>query len=130
MTLSFQLILVACGGAIGACSRYLLSGWANKEFAAVAVFPLGTLVVNVLGSMLMGLAYGAVIEKGLFDETLKPLFMAGFLGAFTTFSAYSLEAVLLFEQGHVLSGASYVVANVLLSLLLFAAGLWLIRVIF
>lgn len=130
MTLPLQLVLIAIGGALGACMRFGASVWANKVFVGFVAFPVGTLFVNVIGSALMAMCYGLVVEKGVLPESIKPFFMVGFLGAFTTFSSFSLEAIALFEQGLVLNSVSYVVANVVLSLLFFVVGLAVVRLVF
>lgn len=127
MSLSIQLILIAIGGAIGACVRFVTSSWVNASVASS--LPLGTVVVNAMGSCLMAIAYVLVTEKGLLPESLRPFFMVGVLGALTTFSSFSLEAVTLFEQGLVLHSVVYTVANIVLSLVFFVIGLTAVRLI-
>lgn len=129
MPFSLQILLVAIGGAFGAVSRYVASGWVNKTFLFGHGVPVGTLSVNVIGSALMGVLYVFTIERGLGSAALKPLLMAGFLGAFTTFSAFSLELVNMLEQGHWLESGLFLVANVLLSVLAFAAALYVMRLV-
>lgn len=108
---------VALGGAIGASARYLTG------VAAVRVlghgFPYGTLIVNVLGSFLMGVLVVILAETG--GNRFAPLLMTGLLGGFTTFSAFSLDAITLYERGQLGLAALYVGASVLVSL----AGLFL-----
>ena len=108
---------VAIGGAVGACGRYLLG-------LAVA-FPFGTLAVNVVGCFLMGLAFVALAEKGL--ERWMPLVMTGVLGGFTTFSAFSLDALKLYEAGRLGAAGGYVAASVVLSVLALIVGVALMR---
>ena len=106
------LIQVALGGAIGASARYLTSIAAMRVMGPG--FPWGTLAVNVLGSALMGVLVVVLAHK---DATrLAPFLMTGFLGGFTTFSAFSLDTLTLFERGHMPLTIFYVVASVLLSL--------------
>lgn len=112
-----MIFYVALGGAIGAALRYL-------TFLAVA-FPLGTVVVNVVGSFLMGLGFVLIAERGL-DRTALFL-MTGVLGGFTTFSAFSLDALRLYERGDAGQAALYVLASVALSILGLVAGVVLAR---
>ena len=111
------LLYVALGGAIGASLRYL-------TFLAVA-FPTGTLVVNVLGSFLMGVAFVFLAHKGL--DRAAVFTMTGVLGGFTTFSAFSLDAFRLYERGDVLQAGSYVLASVILSILALVIGVFVAR---
>lgn len=115
---------VAVGGAVGAVLRYLVGLGALRVFGAQG-FPLGVLGVNVAGSFLMGVFVVIAAHRGL--THLSPLVMTGLLGGFTTFSAFSLEAVTLWERGDVGQAAIYVAASVTLSILGLAAGLWLAR---
>lgn len=107
---------IAIAGALGALLRYAVVSMVGVRF-----FPFGTLCVNVLGSFLMGLAYVVIVEKALTNPDLKPLLMTGALGAFTTFSAFSLETWDLFEKGEVMLALLYVIASVILSI----GALWL-----
>ncbi len=128
--MTLQILLVALGGALGAVSRFLLSGWANKTITLLGFMPAGTLLVNIIGSAIMGLLYGLIVEKGVLPDNIKPLLMAGFLGAFTTFSTFSLEAVNLIEQGYLITSACYVLANVCVSILLLLITLSFVRLVF
>ena len=121
--MSATLLLVALGGALGAVARYL-TGLAALRLIG-AGFPWGTLAVNVAGSFAMGLLAVTLAHWG--QTRLSPLLMTGFLGGFTTFSAFSLDALTLWERGDVLAAAAYVAASVILSLAALAAGLTLAR---
>jgi len=90
-------------------------------------FPWATLTVNVIGSLLMGIAFVLVVEKAHIDPIWRPLLMTGFLGAFTTFSAFSLETWQLAERGEWVAVASYIVASVLLSIMALVVGIVLTR---
>jgi CrcB protein len=103
---------VAIGGAIGSCLRYG-AGLALLRLAGPGL-PLGVLVVNVLGSFLMGAFAVLSLERGM--AHLGPLLMAGLLGGFTTFSAFSLEAVTLAERGAMGLAALYVGLSIGLSI--------------
>jgi fluoride exporter len=102
---------VALGGAIGATCRYLLSGAMGRRFGHG--FPFGTLSVNVIGSLLMGLALIFMLRKtDLGLQHLSSFFMTGILGGFTTFSAFSLETVLLIERGRTDLALLYILGSV------------------
>ena len=107
-------VAVAIGGALGAVSRY--------SFGLVAIalignrFPWATLGVNVAGSFLIGLAAVLIGDRMLDGELWRPLIIVGFLGAFTTFSAFSLETLLLLQQGNYNTALAYVVGSVALCL--------------
>lgn len=113
------LIQTALGGALGASLRYLTGKLAIRVMGPG--FPWGTLTVNVLGSFLMGVLVVALAEKG--GNRFAPLLMTGFLGGFTTFSAFSLDAVTLMERGQHVVALSYVLASVLVSIVALMAGL-------
>ena len=89
-------VLVGIGGFFGALGRFLLSGWIG---ARVEQFPAGTLAVNVIGSLAIGFLAGAAGGRLLASGAVRLLVMAGFLGAFTTFSAFSYESVQLWQTG-------------------------------
>lgn len=109
---------VALGGAVGAVARYL-TGVAAIRLVGPG-FPWGTLIVNVLGSFLMGvLVVGLALRA---DNRMAPLLMTGVLGGFTTFSAFSLDGLTLWERGESGAAAIYVLASVALSLLAVAGG--------
>jgi CrcB protein len=121
------LLQVALGGAIGASLRYL-AGIGVVRLVGHTPFPLAILSVNVLGSFLMGLFVAAAAHRGL--THLSPLVATGLLGGFTTFSAFSLEAVTLYERGDLGQAALYVGLSVVLSIGGLMLGLFLGRGIF
>lgn len=113
-----HLIQAALGGAIGAGGRFLVNRTVMQLLGPG--LPWGTLIVNVVGSALMGALVVLLAKKG--GMHLAPLLMTGILGGFTTFSAFSLDAMVIYERGEVALAAAYVVASVVLSILaLFAA---------
>jgi CrcB protein len=123
-----NLALVALGGGLGAAGRYLVNVASLRLFGPY--FPVGTLVVNVLGGFLMGLLAGWLALRASGGEQALRLFLAtGVLGGFTTFSAFSLDAFLLWERGAVVQAAAYVAASVLLSIGALVAGLATVRAI-
>ncbi len=111
------VISVALGGAIGSVLRYLVG--------LMVVFPLGTLAVNVIGSFAIGLVWVHLADKGL--QHWLPFLMTGVLGGFTTFSAFTLDALRLVEDGRVMVAGSYVIASLVLSVMACALGLWIAR---
>lgn len=117
-------LLVALGGAIGAALRFL-TGHAMLRLIGPQEFPLAIITVNVLGSFLMGVFVVVAAQKGL--TALNPFVMTGVLGGFTTFSAFSLEAVTLFERGDYGAAGLYVGLSVVLSIAALVAGLALAR---
>lgn len=118
------LSLVALGGAVGAALRYL-SGVAMMRLTDPQEFPLAILTVNVIGSFLMGVFVVVAAHRGL--THLSPLVMTGFLGGFTTFSAFSLETVTLMERGQIGAAGLYVALSVGLSVAGLMLGLWMAR---
>ncbi|MEM9783140.1 MAG: fluoride efflux transporter CrcB [Pseudomonadota bacterium] len=117
------LVAVALGGALGASARFLA---VSAIMRAAPGFPWGTLTVNVAGSMLMGVLAVYLMERGGFGR-LAPFLLTGVLGGFTTFSAFSLDALYLIERGRVAAAASYIGGSVLLSVGALALGLWAAR---
>lgn len=106
------LLLIALGGAGGAVSRYLLAGAVQNMGGGQ--WPLGTLLVNALGSFAIGLLYVVLLEKQWFHPDWRGVLMVGFLGAFTTFSTFSLETIGLLEAGQWWHALGYVLLSVLL----------------
>jgi len=121
------VLQVALGGAIGASLRYLIGLWLVRLFGHTG-FPFAIITVNVAGSFLMGVFVVLAAQRGL--THLSPLIVTGMLGGFTTFSAFSLEAVTLYERGDLGLAALYVLASVILSILGLMVGLWLAREVF
>lgn len=113
------LLQVALGGAIGASARYLTGVLTVRIFGHG--FPWGTITVNILGSFLMGVLVVVLARKG--GNEYSPLLMTGMLGGFTTFSAFSLDTLTLFERGQVGMAGAYVAGSVLLSLLAIVLGI-------
>ena len=117
------VIQVALGGAIGAVARYLF-GVGVARFVSGASFPFAIISVNILGSFLMGLVVASALERG---AGASAFLTVGVLGGFTTFAAFSLEAVTLYERGDVGAAVIYVVGSVVLSILGLALGFWIAR---
>jgi len=119
-----HMLAIALGGASGALLRYWVSLSLNSGDARL---PWGTLACNLGGSFLMGVFFVLVLEKARLSPELRPLIMVGFLGAFTTFSTFSLEIVSMLEKGHVLSALIYISLSVVLSVAALYSGLWFTR---
>jgi fluoride exporter len=115
-SLGLTITIVAMGGALGAVSRFLLSGYFNRVFEIHHTVHIGTMLVNIIGSSVMGVAYVYV--------------MVGMLGAFTTFSSFSLEAITFFERGHPWLSLAYVLGTVILCLTATTCAIWIARQFF
>lgn len=122
-----QWLAVALGGALGAVGRFGVNALAFPIFGER--LPLGTLLVNVVGSLLMGVLYVLIIERGVMPGEWRNILMVGFLGAFTTFSAFSLETLALWQNGHVAMSIFYVIASVALCLIATLGAIVLTRMI-
>ncbi|WP_439618743.1 fluoride efflux transporter CrcB [Shinella sp.] len=118
-------LIVFLGAGIGGAGRHGVNVLSARLFGTG--FPAGTLVINVLGCLVMGLIAGAFAFRGHLPQELRLFLTTGILGGFTTFSAFSLDAALLWERGEVGLAALYVGASVIFSLLAVAAGLALSR---
>jgi CrcB protein len=120
------LLQIALGGAIGAVLRHVVG--AQVARVAGIGFPWGTLTVNVAGCFAMGMAAMLIMRRGGPGlAAYGPFVMTGVLGGFTTFSAFSLEIILLAERGRPLAALGYVVASVGLGVGAFLAGFWGVR---
>lgn len=121
-------ILVALGGAIGASARYGASVAVGHLWRTS--FPFGTLLVNVAGSLAMGLFVGWLARTLPAWQNGARLFVAvGILGGFTTFSAFSLDVVTLFERGEILPAFLYILGSVVLCVAALFVGLLLMRAV-
>lgn len=114
-----QLLAIAGGGALGAVLRY---GMSNAIYRVLGRdFPYGTLAVNVLGSLLMGFLVVVLLERVAVSDEWRAALLVGLLGAFTTFSTFSLETLTLFESGEPMKA----IANIVLSVSFCLAATWL-----
>lgn len=118
-------LIVFAGGGAGAVSRYLATSFFGRH--AGTSFPWGTMFVNVAGSLVMGLVIAWLARRSAGDVGLRLFLATGFLGGFTTFSAFSLDAVTLYERGAFAPAAMYVLISVIFAILALFAGLWVGR---
>lgn len=109
-----QLAAIAAGGALGSVARFALSTGVYRLLGRD--FPWGTLAVNVCGSLLMGALFVLFLERSLVSGEWRAAILVGFLGAFTTFSTFSLETLVLVEQGEAVRALLSIAASVLLCL--------------
>jgi len=114
-----ELIIIASGGAVGAVFRYLFSNSIYSFFGRA--FPYGTLGVNIIGSFFIGVFFVLLTEKMTLGSDVRTFIMIGLLGAFTTFSTFSLETLLLIQEGQLIKA----LINILLSVLLCLFATWL-----
>ncbi|MCF7808150.1 MAG: fluoride efflux transporter CrcB [Candidatus Marinimicrobia bacterium] len=118
------ILSVGLGGFLGAVGRYWLSGWA-QQFGNR--FPLGTLTVNLIGSFILGLLATLFLEKVIVSQELRLFLLIGVLGAFTTYSTFSLETINLIRSDAWMMAGLNVLANVLGTLIAVWAGLSLAK---
>lgn len=123
----FHVLLVALGGGLGASARYLTNLAALRVFGPH--FPWGTITVNILGSFMMGLLIATLARLSGTSAEMRSFLATGFLGGFTTFSAFSLDFAVMWERGDQWAGLGYLLASVLVSILALFAGLYLVRAI-
>jgi len=118
---------IALGGAMGAMTRY----WVSSCLLPVSSykFPYAIFSVNVVGSLLMGILYVVIVERGGLPEQARHLLMVGFLGAFTTFSTFSLDAISLWQNGGQTMALIYVFSTVISCLLAIIVAIWLTRLL-
>ncbi|MCU7944766.1 MAG: fluoride efflux transporter CrcB [Candidatus Thiodiazotropha sp. (ex Cardiolucina cf. quadrata)] len=113
-----QLIAIASGGAVGALFRFWVSSGIYSLLGRG--FPYGTLVVNVLGSLIMGFLYVLLLERTTVSPEMRGALLIGFLGAFTTFSTFSIETLNLLEQAELLKAG----LNILVSVIACVLACW------
>ena len=120
-----ELVIIGLGGFVGAIARYGLSGLVHRYWQVT--FPVGTLVVNVLGCLVIGVFIGLVEERQLFGDRARAFIQFGLLGSFTTFSTFGYDTLQLLRAEEWSSATMNVLANVLLGIGAVALGVILVR---
>ncbi|MGB9430288.1 MAG: fluoride efflux transporter CrcB [Gammaproteobacteria bacterium] len=116
---------VAFGGAVGCCARYGVTQLVQLVYGKS--FPLATLIINVLGCFLMGFLFFETLERLSVSPVMRTTILTGGLGGFTTFSTFSVESLLLFENGEIANASLYLFLSVFLGLLAAALGAYISR---
>ncbi len=119
------LLLVGLGGGIGSAFRYLTSVWTQK--LAQSAFPWATFIVNVLGCLIIGILVGFFTKQQIENSDLKLLFVTGFCGGFTTFSAFALENIKLFQTENSLLALLYIALSVILGVFAVWTGMMITK---
>ena len=126
-----EIVAIAFGGALGALLRWGMTEGVTRMTGTS--FPYGTLLVNVVGSLLIGIVFVYLLERAqagvLSSPALKSAVMVGLLGAFTTFSTFSLQTLQMMMEGRWVAGTLYVLGSVLLCLVATAAGIGVARLL-
>lgn len=120
-----QIILIGIGGGLGSILRYLTSVYVAKYIPSA--FPLGTFAVNVIGCLIIGLLIGFFEQQQVADSNLKFLFITGFCGGYTTFSAFALENINLFQAGNPVTALFYIGTSILTCLFAVWGGIILTK---
>ena len=123
-----QWLAIALGGALGSMLRFAAVSYLTPLINHR--FPLGTFIVNLSGSFLIGVAYVLLVEKTSFPAEWRLFFITGIIGGYTTFSAFSLEILQLWQEGHAISAFGYACGSVVLGLLMTFIGMTLTQKIF
>lgn len=119
-----QLLLVFIGGGFGSMARFLAIRYLNRS---VYEFPYGTFLVNVLGSLLMGIVLGLVIKSNTLSQNQTLFLATGFCGGFTTFSTFAYENHVFLKSGDFMSFAIYTIASFVVGFLAVFLGIWLVK---
>ena len=115
------VLFVGIGGFFGAIARYLIDGWVLERTGAV--FPWGTLVVNVSGAFVLGVLFALTVEHGVLPVELRAPVLIGFIGAYTTFSTLALESWRLIEDGSYVLGAANLAGSMVIGIVAVVVGL-------
>ena len=121
------LVLIAFGGAAGATARYLVDTWISER--ASGAFPWGTIVVNISGSLILGILFALATERGVLPASIRAPVLIGFIGAYTTFSTLMLESWRLIEGGALGLGLANLVGSTVIGMGALVAGLMIGRAV-
>ena len=122
-----QALLVFFGGGIGSVLRYLVSKYSDKIQETVPLVPIGTFMVNVIGSLIIGIVLGLVMKGNSLSQDHALLLATGFCGGFTTFSAFAYENQVFLKNGDLLNFFIYTFGSILLGIIAVLVGLWLAK---
>ncbi len=114
-----KIVLLLTGGAIGTLARYALAGFTHKVYAGT--FPMGTLMVNLLGSLVIGFLWG-ISESRNISPNYRSFVFIGLLGGFTTFSTYALETMSLLRENEIRQALTNILATNVLGIILVFGG--------
>ncbi len=121
-----ELVLaIFVGGGLGAVLRHFVNTFVMHVWHRE--FPLGIMIINIVGSFTMGVLVGLFADVVNAPQTLRAFLTVGILGGFTTFSSFSLDAVQMIERGQYAQGTLYVVGSVVIAFLFLMLGMWLVR---
>lgn len=118
-----KFLLISAGAVLGANARYWIGTWAAEKWGAA--FPYGTLLINLTGSLLLGLFMALTAERLSIDPRLRLLIATGFLGAYTTFSTFTYESLSLLLKGAMWAGLLNILGSTMLGLLAVGIGIWI-----
>jgi fluoride exporter len=121
----YTLLIVGLGGFVGSTLRFLTVRLVDSRLNAL--FPFGTLTVNIIGSFILGIIYMLATRQAGISENARLFLAVGFCGGFTTFSAFALENFSLIEQKFISTSLLYIIISVVLGIIALAAGIWASR---